>query len=136
MKILFAYPPNIKEIEEKFDLSGKKPVFAYGKVLFNPHRSLVDEYLLCHELTHATQQGNDPKSWWDRYLSDSSFRLEQEVEAYHAQYSMAARVSKDRNKTAKYLHRLAIELSGALYGNIIGFTRAYNLIKYGNSKIS
>jgi len=132
MEVLVAYPPNIKEIEAVFDLTGKKPFFAYGRKLYNPFNSPVDVMLMAHETTHQAQQGSDPKSWWDRYLSDNDFRLSQEIEAYQAQYKALIRNKKDGNKIARYVHQMACDLAGPLYGNLVTYSEAMNLIKYGH----
>lgn len=132
MKIIQAYPPNIEEIEKTFDLTGKKPVFAYGSVLFNPSGASIDEFLLAHEMTHAAQQKNNPSTWWEKYLSDKAFRLSQEAEAYHAQYMALMRKAKDRNAIARYVHSIAVDFSSAMYGNIVSYTDARKIIKYGH----
>lgn len=131
MRIVKAYPPNIVEIEQCFDLTGKTPVFCYGQVLFNPHGCPVDQYLLAHEVTHSAQQGSNVIDWWSLYLKDNAFRLLQEVEAYHAQYLMFSQTQKDRNKVAWYLNRMAIDLSSAMYGNLCTLQKAREYIKTG-----
>lgn len=131
MTILTVYPPNIKEIEEVFDLVGKKPVFAYGKILFNPYEAFIDQFLMAHEVTHQAQQGSDPAGWWKKYLSDKDFRLGQEIEAYRAQYAMIRAKGKDRNAVARYLHSIACDLSSKMYGSIISYGEAVKEIKNG-----
>ena len=69
--------------------------------------------------------------WWDKYLSDPQFRLSQEVEAYHVQYKKYCNSQKDRNKQAQYLHSLAVDCSSEIYGTMIGYSDARNLIKNG-----
>lgn len=132
MEIVVAYPPNIKEIEAAFDLTDRKPVFTYGKILFNPHGATVDQFLLAHELTHVAQQGDNVIEWWHKYITDPQFRLSQEVEAYHAQYQAVMRVGKDRNRIARYLSKLAVDLSSPLYGKMCSYQEALHFIRYGN----
>lgn len=136
MQLVKAYPPNIREIEAVFDLTGKKPVFTYGKVLFNPHDCTVDQFLMAHEVTHTAQQGavGGPIEWWERYLSDKEFRLKQEVEAYYAQFSLLKSSRKDRNRIAWYLHQIARDLSSPMYGSMCTLQEALKYIQHGYNR--
>lgn len=127
MQIIKDYPPNIDKIRAKFQLiSGV--IFAYGDILYNPDGEEIKDHLLIHEETHMRQQGNDPESWWDRYIEDGAFRLSQEVEAYKNQYKFFRRNST-RSKTSDLLNRIASDLSSPLYGNIIEFKEAKEAIR-------
>lgn len=136
MEIVKAYPPNIREIEEVFDLTGKKPVFTYGKVLFNPHDCEVDQFLMAHEMTHTIQQDliGGPIEWWKQYLSDKEFRLNQEIEAYHAQFTLLKKLRRDRNRISWYLHQIARDLSSPMYGNMCTLQEALKYIQHGNNR--
>jgi hypothetical protein len=69
------------------------------------------------------------KLWWKRYIQDVDFRLDQECEAYGAQYKLICQMVKDRNRQAKNLWAMADILAGPLYGNIVGRTEAMKRIK-------
>jgi len=127
MNIVKDYPPNINEIKKKFELR-ENVVFTYGDILYNPSGAEIPPELERHEETHARQQGNNPRAWWDKYLVDSKFRLQQEVEAYRSQYLALKNITKDRNFIFKYAVELAKDLSSSLYGNIVGFNKAYESI--------
>lgn len=128
MKIVTDYPPNIEKIKEVFDFTGKVPCFTYGDTLYNPSGNPVSASLLAHEEVHVKQQGDDPESWWDRYLVDVPFRLEQEIEGYKAQYKEAKKWIKDRNELFRYARGLAHDLSSPMYGNIINSQEALTKI--------
>lgn len=128
MTIKNEFPPNYAEIAEAFDLTGVKPVFSYRPFLYNPHNCPIPDHLLTHELVHQEQQ-QDPKAWWNRYLEDRDFRLEQELAAYRAQYQFGKKWIKDRNTLFRFLDALATELSGKMYGEIIGRDEALHLIE-------
>jgi len=128
MTIKNEWPPNIEKIRAVFDLSGKKPVFTWGEILYNPHNCEIPEHLKIHEEIHSKQQVN-PEVWWKRYLEDDKFRLEQELEAYQAQYQYIKRLVKDRNTVAKFLYAIASDLASPMYGGIISFDEAYKKIK-------
>lgn len=129
MKIIKDYPPNIKRIKEVFNLDGYSPIFAYGDVIYSPKSTQLREDLIVHESVHQRQQGNDVEGWWNKYLIDASFRLSQEIEAYSTQYKFYCKLHKDRNTQNRFLVQIAMDLSSAMYGNIITVEDAYRQIK-------
>lgn len=129
MKIVHEYPPNIEKIRAVFTLTDNV-VFTYGDTLFNPNRGEISQPLMRHEETHCKQQGDNPEAWWERYLGDAQWRVQQEIAAYRAQYKAAKKLYHDRERRHAYLSRLASDLSGPIYGNVIGFTAARTAIKH------
>lgn len=128
MKIKNEYPPNYKEIAQVFDLSGKKPIFTYGDTIYNPHGSTIEPHLEVHEQVHVEQQGDDPKGWWDKYLVDPQFRLNQELEAYGKQYQYAKEHLP--NKALKhFLFLIASDLSSEMYGSLLSHNEAESKIR-------
>jgi|GEM_PF-995053 len=120
-EVLKQYPPNIEQIKKVFNLTEKDILekgicFAYGMTLFNPSGLLIPHHLNVHELIHQQEQLKiGVEEWWDKYIEDKDFRLEQELMAYSAQYQFAK--SKMNNKQAKYfLTQIAMEMSGKTYG--------------------
>lgn len=130
MQIVIGYPPNIKKIKKVFPISPEdRIVFTYGNKIYNPFGGHIDKPLEVHEATHAKQQGKFPSKWWNRYLVDAEFRLGQEVEAYQAQYKEFIKTNKDRNRIFYFVHNIARDLSGHIYGNLLDYTQAVKLIK-------
>lgn len=128
MEIIKEYPPNYEEIIKVFDLSGTKPVFAWGDKLYNPHDMQLAPDILVHEQVHQAQQKNEPKDWWDLYLKDKSFRLDMESEAYAYQYAyIKSRVRAKLSK--KFLELFANTLSSKMYGEIIDKKKAETLLR-------
>lgn len=127
LKIIKDFPPNIEEIRKRFKLH-PGIIFTYAPNIYNPDNGTLDVPLIVHEETHIKQQKNSPKEWWSQYLSDDSFRLQQEVEAYQSQYQSMLEVYKDKNYLAKRVHQIAIDLSSSIYGNILSYREAKNLI--------
>lgn len=128
MIISEKYPPNFKEIEKEFKLTGME-IFTYGNTIFNPNKREIDSALLAHELVHTGQQGDSPGNWWKLYLKDKAFRAYQEIPAYQMQYQTAQKHIKDRTRLHNYLKQLAINLSGETYGKMVSFQEAYDAIK-------
>lgn len=139
MKILTENPPVYEDIIK----AGLKPtnytIYAYGDTIYNPNKVMIPQDLIVHESVHMKQQNyndNDAKIWWERYLTDNLFRIEQEVEAYSAQYKYVCTLYKDRNKRDKMLRQLAQFLSSPMYGSVLDVKESYKLIKnYGPTKV-
>ena len=127
VKIITEFPPNHKEIAEVFDLSGRTAVFTYGDTIFNPYKCIMPKDLIVHEKVHIKQQGDRPDLWWNMYMKDQEFRLKQELEAYQTQFKFYKSVNKG---WMSFLKRIAFDLSSPMYGNIINYAKAFELILY------
>jgi hypothetical protein len=125
-------PPVWSEVCKAFNIVPRDVIFAYCDRIYNPYDLTLPEYLIEHEKVHFKQQGGTEEStrvWWDKFLSDSQFRISQELEAYAHQYKKMCIAIKDRNKQAVILHDLARSASGPLYNNMIGHSEAMKIIK-------
>lgn len=129
MKILRAFPPNYEKIAKRFNLKGKIVVFTYGDILYNPYNGDIPDHLLAHEQIHAEQQKKFPivEAWWDKYMADDKFRLDQEVEAYRAQYQYAS-AYMSKKLLQNLLIKIATDLSSPVYGSMINYETAKSLI--------
>lgn len=129
MKVVKETPPNYEEICKVFDIRGSKSiVFTYGDTIYNPGGGKISKHLLVHEKVHIKQQGDNPAGWWDRYLVDKKFRLDQEVEAYRKQWRHILRNNHNLKERAFLLNKIAGDLSGPIYGNVVGMGEAVELI--------
>jgi hypothetical protein len=127
MNIIHSFPPNINKIRKVIDLSqNRRCVFTYGEDIYNPFGGYIDEPLGLHEATHSFQQEDvgGAEFWWDRWLSDTRFRVEQELVAYGHQYRRYCELEKHRNKRAVYLFTLAQDLASEQYGKAISLADA------------
>lgn len=85
---------------------------------------------IIHEYVHLNEQakiGTD--IWWQKYLSDSSFRLEEEVKAYRKEVQFIRKNIKDRNIAFKFVHQMSIDLSSSQYGKLVTQQEAWKLIR-------
>ena len=132
MKISIENPPYAvrQKCEAKFDLTAKKPVWTYGDTIYNPHDGVIDDFLLAHETVHMYQQGGSPSSWWDNYLSNPTFRFNQELEAYRVQFRVIRDMVKDRNEVVRRLFDMS-ETLATMYGIDKKQSEIYKLIKNG-----
>lgn len=120
-------PPVYEECVKRWGVSFDNTIFTYGDTIHS--KRPISEELLAHELVHVRQQTEMGKElWWERYFEDPQFRLEQEVEAYRAQYKWCLTSYSNREWVARALVQHAASLSGTMYGKIISFSEAIKLI--------
>lgn len=128
IKIVKSLPPNIDVVRKTFTLSGKE-IFAWGDTIYNPSGGQLTSALIAHEKVHFKQQEGNPEDWWDKYLSDANFRLNQELEAHRVEYRTFCRENRDRNKQARYLFEISSRLASPMYGNMLTTKEAMKLIR-------
>ncbi len=134
MKFTTERPPIYDEANKLFGLEehGYKAVFTYGDTCYNPSGCEIDSFLIRHEETHMEQQdanGDVAAMWWKRYIQDPEFRVDQEAEAYGAQYKLYTQQERRRDMRAQYLWGLAKMLSGPMYGKAISHSEAMKAIR-------
>lgn len=121
--IKHEFPPNIETIRKHFPLTGNE-VFAYDKVIYHPGAGLLTAPLIAHEMKHFEQQGEDPAGWWDRYIADTAFRFEMELEAHQVEFKTYCQLHPRSDLRWKYLHRLVFRMFMPTYSMIPqGMTR-------------
>lgn len=130
MEVLVKWPPNIGQIRKRFNLNGKHPIFTFGNQIYNPYGNPLPQHLIVHESVHSVQQEmfGEIGDWWERYLVDKEFRLSQELQAYQKQFKEIVETS-GRQVKREWLKRLAKDLSSSLYGNLVSFEEAKQLIE-------
>lgn len=131
MRIVNSYPPNIDDIDAKFNIKGKPIIFTYGDIIYNPLGVVVSPSLHAHETVHSVRQTTDLKSilkWWDQYLVDDEFRLNEELLAHRAEYKQFCSENKDRNRQSIFLNTIATRLASPMYGNMLTSTKARKII--------
>ncbi len=129
MQVKIAPPPNFDKITKVFDLTGKRPCFCYGDVIYNPCAGIVSEDIQAHEAVHTEQQKDfgGPEKWWDEYLADPAFRLSQEVEAYKVQYKFLMEKCTRPYRRAR-LKDIVADLASNMYGHVVTKEQALKLI--------
>lgn len=131
VQISKSFPPNYQDMLRAFpECEKRKAIFAYDNVIYNPFDVYLTVDVIIHETIHFAQQKREYSvdDWYMKYLNDEAFRLEQEVEAYRAQYAFVAKRLKDRNELSWYLGTLAESLSSGLYGALVTRSEARALI--------
>lgn len=135
VEVVDGLPPNIEKILEEIPAVekylGRGVVFAWDGVIYAPGRLAVDPWIVEHEMVHFEQQDGDPIAWWDRYLVDPRFRLDQEIEAHAAEYAAYCRLVRDRNQRHYHLLGMGQRLAGELYGRLAPCREIMQRIKKG-----
>lgn len=127
-QVVADYPPNIDAIREVFPLP-KGVIFTYGHTIYNPAGVHLDRPLIAHESVHMRQQGDDPAAWWERYLIDPEWRLQQELEAHRVEWHVFRIRCFSREKRNRFLFGLATRLASPMYGKLITIKDATREIK-------
>lgn len=138
MKVIKAFPPNYRMINDAFAVRGKPVIFCWGDTIFNPAGVAVGPALLAHESVHSVRQKADPcgvSGWWARYVADPAFRLAEEIPAHRAEFrywrgqATADRQVKGFRSAADFhLLQIAQRLASPLYGSLISLAEAKVLI--------
>lgn len=115
----------------KFRVNPEYTYWTYGDILYNPGGHAIPDYVAAHEERHMKQQseiegGKD--AWWKKYLADPRFRLEQEADAYGAEYRYFCKTRPDRNLRARFLHLKAQQLASPLYQVAVSQQQASDMI--------
>ena len=122
-------PPNFEQIVKVFPFARTVgTIFTYGDTAYLSGKKELTPELREHEAVHATRQLAYPGgavAWWDRYLIDAQFRLDEELHAHRAEYRAHR---KRHGQHPAFLRMLVDRLSGPLYGNILSDEQAKNLI--------
>lgn len=131
MKVVYGRPPIYDEIVRVIGRPPVGAVYTWGDTIYAPVGAQLDPDLREHEAVHERQQAamGGPEAWWQRYLESPQFRLEQEIEAYRKQYAFARFVGLGREMRRKLLAKLAKDLSGSMYGHLVRFRDAIELIR-------
>jgi len=126
MEIKNTIPPNFDLMVAKF---GKPDaVFAYYPNIYNPSGKVMFEDIVEHEKAHLERQEKiGVIEWYNKYITDQEFRLNEEIIAYSKQYYFLK--SKIRNRELKEaLQEMAHALAND-YGLDITYQEAESRIK-------
>lgn len=132
-QIIHGKPPIFDEAAKLFGVTEDDVVFySWGDTIYSPTGKVPSDDLLIHEATHANQQSHDPiaaKIWWDKFMVDPEWRIEQEAEAFGEQLRWIRGRVKDRNTIARYVHQMSSSLASKMYGKAISYQDAMKKIK-------
>lgn len=115
--------PLLERYKEVFK-TNEHTIFAYNKVIYCNQQ--LPQHLEIHERRHLIRQQNiGVDLWCEKYLTNTQFRLNEEVIAYREQLLSI----KDRSKRHQLRLLCAKDLSSPLYGGICNYQEAIKLLQ-------
>ncbi len=117
-EICAEWPPNIDAIRAVLPVT-ESNIFAWAGIIYNPGGGELSDELIVHEQVHFHQQRQGAAKWWNKFLTDPKFRLEQELPAHRAEYREFCRNHRDRNARTRYLREISKRLAHPMYGGLI-----------------
>ncbi len=110
MRISNQIPTIYWKIKEKFPINWDMGVvIAYGDTVYTKAGEIDDAHK-AHEQVHLNRQGKNPNFWWERYLSDKTFRFEEEKLAYQAQARYYRDNIQNNSKRRREIEHLASDM--------------------------
>lgn len=130
--VAYTVPPVYEACVRQFGPLPPGCVFAWADTVYAPQHDGVtpSPEILAHECVHFGQQerSGGPELWWQKYLAEAAYRLQQEVPAHRVQWQVLCRLVPNRNARRRYLHHLAAQLAGPMYGHLMTARRAEQAI--------
>lgn len=117
--------PLLAKYKAKFQID-ETTAFPYNHIIYTDRPETITPELIIHEEVHFKQQdemGLD--NWIEKYFEDTNFRVKVEIEAYSAQLKYFE-YNKDIHDMIKI--QCAKALSSPMYGNILTYKEAYQLL--------
>lgn len=124
MRVSTRIPPIYFKCKKAFGVEWDRGLaITYGDTVYAKYP--LAPSVQVHEAVHIEQQALiGAEAWWDRYLIDKKFRLEQEVPAYKAQ---AEYIKTHQRSWMVDIRRLAVQME-EMYGDMIDYKQALNLL--------
>lgn len=130
--IVSGRPPNFLKLVAAFPAAKKSStIFTYAPDIYVSGKPELSPALNVHEHVHLVRQQSytgGPEAWWDRYIVDRIFRLEEELVAHIAEYQHLIEFGS-RDERRKALKVVARRLSSTLYNLNISTKQAERLIQ-------
>jgi len=133
MNIIHERPPNFDAlVAAGFPIVNKPILFAWGDIIYNPGKVIVPLPLQLHEAMHGERQlahSEGIEGWWQQYVYDDAFRLEEEVLAHQVEYRSWYGGCGNRHQRRNALKAVAKKLSAPLYGRMISPHKARLILR-------
>jgi hypothetical protein len=128
MRLVLEKPAIYETLQKQFGIVWESGVvITYGDTCYCVHN--ISQDVMAHEEVHMHRQlAMGVEKWWDRYLKDPEFRVQEELEAYRKQYIFIKKNSRDRRVIFNESMRLARDLSSSMYGGVCTFQQAITAI--------
>lgn len=128
MKISHNKPPHFKIMQKVFGCDWERTAFAFSNTIYSKYP--LPDHLIEHESVHLKQQGFNfigAWIWLALYLSSKRFRYHMELQAYRKQWQFFKEHYAFQYR-GEFIAKIAGDLSGELYGNIVTYNEAVRKI--------
>ena len=128
MKISHNKPPHFKIMYKFFGCDWERTAFAFGNTIYS--KAELPDHLIVHESVHLNQQGRNIIGawlWLGLYLLSKRFRYIMELQAYRKQWQFF-RENYPFQYRGGFISKVASDLSGKMYGNIVSYQEAVRAI--------
>lgn len=133
MKIVRGRPPNFDAIVAVIPAAARPGVmFTFGDSIYATDGREISSWLIAHEEVHSLRQGGSPERWWKEYLADPNFRFEEEAVAHKIEWLTWIKTGqRNRHQRRAMMAIVAGRLAGPLYGRMVDFDKAKEIILEG-----
>lgn len=122
-------PPIYDECVARFGADWDRgTIFTYGDTIHCKYK--ISKAKEVHERVHVKQQLDfGVENWWFRYFEYPEFRLQEELAAYQAEVAYVKKFEHNLKEKMRLLHNIAVDFSSPLYGNLMTFEEAKQLLQ-------
>lgn len=121
-------PPIFDRLNKQFGADWKDVIIAWdGKIYASKE---IPPQKIVHEKVHLDRQakiGNE--AWWNLYLWNNSFRLEEEKLAFRAEINFLKKYIKNKEDCFQMIRELCHTFSSSNYGNLCTADEAMKLLR-------
>ncbi len=116
-KVLVDTPPVYEAVTRRFPMvHDKAVVFSYGDKVYNPQGIAIPYEILAHEALHGERQDTyGVERWWDEYLKDKLFRLEEEFDAHMVEWEHLKSWATNRHERRAFEALVSKKLASPIY---------------------
>jgi hypothetical protein len=121
-------PEIYKKLKKRFGVKWNDGlIITYGDTTYSKERIHRIKYV--HEKVHSKRQLRmGVEDWWDKYLKDKDFRLNEELLAYRKEVEWIYKQGIDKDFRTAVIEGMATDLSSKMYGEIISYEDALRAI--------
>ena len=131
--IIKSVPPIFAKLKKQFGVNWDDGIcVAYGDKIYTKYDIAPD--VLIHEEVHLQQQKEiGVEKWWNLYLNNKNFRMNQEIEAHKKQAEFLLNLLQGSRTAGKRyaswkLGQMAKDLSGPMYGRMMTLKEANKIL--------
>lgn len=129
MKISHEKPPHFAIMHYFFKCDWNRTAFAFGDTVYS--MAELPDHIIEHEKVHLDQQFHSVFCawiWLVLYICSKRFRYKMELQAYRVHWEYFKINYRNTTEQSYFLSKIARDLSGKLYGNLVSYDEAIDAI--------